>query len=547
MMNKSELINNGLNGLIKKIDDLTDNSTIPKNNIMVNNTSNMPSQLIDNKKSSLFHPSPFDSIRDILRSKYDARNNRSHFDNNRRSMDERYGTQQIHLPRQSLIKPLSTNTQQPMVTVESSITRNKKDDSMYGRKIDSVQRIAGLDSAGYIGTNSFEKYQSYDTSPREPTSIEYVQSHLKSICEKSPQMNQQLYQRLFGNDCLENCTKNNGLEPNLLNQVQPETQGLDCLPRTTETTGPIIPSPVATDVNLVDKIDYSQFFTKHINYVRSGKLARLMDISRTPQKLKQRYLLDQNNIADYFEQKDDISNNYDITLQENINKITSMYGRDFLVEVLGTYNSEEAILKQCLADFPRQDIYINGTQILTIDELFFKLGPINKYMNLNTIIGTDINQYMEKYEKIMNRRNDNPLSDNDTYQSRMVYKSNKDATISLIMLCSVFICQSSFYRSFVHLHNKLTRMKCISNQPHDLDHSIISVNDETDLKNNIYLSDYSERSRVDFTITKDQFKCALSTAYKIIDITDENILFKINSETLFDIDNDICLIAYQTE
>lgn len=548
---------------IKKIDDLTDKQIVPRNSTMVNNTPNMLNQLIDIKNSSITHQSPL--IQNMFGLKDDEKNKRNQFNNHRtrnlsfnhlsgsggdsepneyslpsRSIDNvQKSSMRQYSPSviQPLIKPLNKvhSMIRPVVHTMGHTMNHTIDQpmvhSMGKPMVHTMVQPMVHTMVRSIESNPFIGYQSNVSNMQEPTSVEYVITHLKTIREKRPHMDQRLYQRLFGDNSSENCINNDGL---------------------TEGSSLTIPPMVDESV----KIDYSRFFARHIKHVQCEKIIKLMDISKSPQKLKNRYVSEQNNIVDYFDQKEDILNNYDVTRRENINKITSMYGRDFLVEVLGTYRTEESILKQFLADFPRQDIFLNGSQILSIDELFVKLGPFNKMINLNTIIGADINQYMERYEKtsigaILLESNNLGDDLDKTAHSRMVFKANKDATISLIMLSIVFICQSSFYQSFAHLHNKITRMKNVLNTPlvpRDSNPCEIDLNShEIDPKNNIYLSDHSERCRADFTITKDHFKCALSAAYKIIDVTDENILFKVNSETLFDIDNDLCLITYHTE
>ena len=257
---------------------------------------------------------------------------------------------------------------------------------------------------------------------------------------------------------------------------------------------------IIDNTNIQQSIDYSKFFEVYIRNSRIKKFASLINISRTPDKLKSFFFDETLQIQYIYEQDVDIANKYDITKKENIDTITSISQQKFLALVLETYPDDDAIIKQFMLDLPRQDVYLNGQKIKKIDDLFMGLSIHNKLIYFNQSIST----------------------------SR--------SCISIMMIALLLICQSSFYVSFLHLHNKVGKMKSI------IDNDVLYINDH---RHNIHVTDLKERNRIIMSISEGTFSCSFDANYRILDIMKDRILFKVQAETLFDINTDTCLIVYE--
>lgn len=254
------------------------------------------------------------------------------------------------------------------------------------------------------------------------------------------------------------------------------------------------------DVIAQQSVDYSKYFEEYVRNIRIEKFANLLNISRSADKLKKLFLNGRGQIPHLYEQDVDVTNNYDITKKENIDTIISISRQNFVNLVLETYPDDDAIVKQFLLDLPRQDVYLNGHKIKTIDNLFMGLSMHNKLIYL----------------------------DQATPKSR--------PHISTMMMALLLICQSSFFVSFLHLHNKVGKMKSI------LDGDVQYKNDQ---RHNVHVADLKERDRIDISVTAETFSCSFGASYRILDITEDRTLFKVQTETLFDINSDTCLIVYE--
>jgi hypothetical protein len=251
----------------------------------------------------------------------------------------------------------------------------------------------------------------------------------------------------------------------------------------------------------VDKPKYSEneyklFFEDCATTYHCKKFDKLIKVSRNPEKIKQSFLHNANEIKFLFDKEADITNDFDITKKENINKIISISKCEFLNLVLETYPNDESIIRQVLLDLPRTDIFLNGAEIKTIDDIF------NSVSQFNTSIILDLSE-TEKKQK----------------------------TMSFMMLILLLICQSSFFVSFIHLHDKVQKLK-----------NTLEISDPM---NNINLADFRERNTIDFYVTSKTLSCTIGAYYRIFDVTDNNTILKIHAETLFDVVSDMSLIVYQ--
>lgn len=254
------------------------------------------------------------------------------------------------------------------------------------------------------------------------------------------------------------------------------------------------------DIITKNSVDYSRYFEEYVRNVRIEKFANLLNVSRSAEKLKKIFLNGRGHIPHLYEQDVDISNNYDVTKKENIDTIISISRQNFLNLVMETYPDDDAIVKQFLLDLPRQDVYLNGHRIMTIDNLFMGLSMHNKLIYLDQL----------------------------TTKSR--------PHISTMMLALLLICQSSFFVSFLHLHNKIGKMKSVLDGDKQY---------KDDHRHNIHVTDLKERDRIDINVTPETFSSSFGASYRILDITEDKTLFKVQTETLFDLSSDMCLIVYE--
>jgi len=155
----------------------------------------------------------------------------------------------------------------------------------------------------------------------------------------------------------------------------------------------------------------------------------------------------------------------------------------YIDELFNSYKNFDDIVRQMTCDFPREKIYLNNVN----------------YTNISIFI----NEIMKYNRDIKNNLNVLSLS------------------ISLI-------CQSSFFNSYSYLVNNLFSQ--ISNN------KILS---------NYNVADDNKHKYIYFTINENEFKCVLVVFYKIIDIDTEHIIYRIKSETIFDIDNENCVFVYE--
>lgn len=266
------------------------------------------------------------------------------------------------------------------------------------------------------------------------------------------------------------------------------------------------------DMIAIRSIKYSKYFEPYVRNVRIDKFSNLLNISKSAEKLKTIFFNGVGQIAHFHDQSTDITNNYDVTKKENIDTIISISRQNFLNLILEVYPNDDAIIKQFLVDFPRQDVFLNGRQIFQIDNLLMELSTYNKMINLDNFIEIK------------------PKPDTKLFGSK--------SHISTMMLTLAMICQSSFYVSFFHLHDKITKLKSTL----DLDAKM-----ENDYRYNVHVTDFKERNQIRVNTTKNSFSCAIEASYKIMDIVEEKTLYKITTETLFDLDSDTCIIVYGSE
>lgn len=258
-------------------------------------------------------------------------------------------------------------------------------------------------------------------------------------------------------------------------------------------------------------IDYSVYFEEHIRSLKFDKFITILKISSTFDRYTQLFINeDATKIVDKFvdqivDQQTDLTMRYDISNKTNANTIISISKQNFLELSLETYPDDVSIIRQCLLDLPRQDVYINGTFITDIDQMLHLLGSFNNEMKI---------------------------------------KTKKRSIISTTMLAIALICQSSFFMSFLHLHNKCTKMhNSIVENPKCKEDP--KCKKENEFRLNMHVCDMNDRNIVTFYISRDSFKCSFSAKYRVVDVIAVETLYVVKTEILIDIFNDTGLIVYE--
>ncbi len=239
--------------------------------------------------------------------------------------------------------------------------------------------------------------------------------------------------------------------------------------------------------------EYYKYFEQHINFLKLEKFLKLISITKSYNRIREKFI--KNEIIErYYDSEYDINNNNDVIDHENMNNIIHIPTNNFLHQILESYTDDSSIVKQMLVDFPRQNVFINDQQIYGIESLMMSLSPYNR-----EIIIENKNRYK----------------------------------ISTMMLSMCFICQTSFFVSFVHNFNKIAKMKQI-------------YYNKSDQRHNLHLTDTKGRKKIKIYIDDNKLSCVFIGSYKIINIETNTTLYNISTETIFDINSDVCLVVNET-
>lgn len=246
------------------------------------------------------------------------------------------------------------------------------------------------------------------------------------------------------------------------------------------------------------KLDYKRYFEEYIQVVKLEKFLSLLSISESYEKYKNRFVdNDMMSAKIVLDQETDINNKYDVSKKSDIDTIVSISRQNFLELALETYPDDSAIIRQYLSDLPRQNVLINNVRINDIEHMLSVLGRFNREIKID----------------IKNRK-----------------------TISTTMLAIAFVCQSSFFMSFMHFHNKCNMMRCIIESDPLL---------KDDPRCHMYASDLKEKNMISIMITQNKLRCSFIARYRIVDVTRDKTIHIVKSETLIDVDDDTGLIVYE--
>jgi hypothetical protein len=244
-----------------------------------------------------------------------------------------------------------------------------------------------------------------------------------------------------------------------------------------------------TQKAIPDTIDYGKYFEQYVISTRINRFAKLIKISKSSQLLSKMLISGRGELM--IDAEIDISEKYNVMDKNNINTVVGITTDNFINLAKETYKDESEIIKQCILDLPRQNIFLNYVPMADIDVLTDLLKVYNRNINIEF--------------------------------------NSKKFTTSLLAL--LLICQSSFFVSFVHLHNKMQKMKD-------------NISDMKDSRHNLHVV-HNNKNNINIIITHDTFLCSFDAFYKIIDTSTNETVYNVNAETLFDLDSDISLIVYK--
>ena len=251
------------------------------------------------------------------------------------------------------------------------------------------------------------------------------------------------------------------------------------------------------------KIDnYEKYFEEEYRKIKIQELDAHLKLSKSIRKFKDMYI---NESAFRIENNNDINYDNSISLQKNINNIVSFSKNDFLNIIFETYPKDEDIITQFLKDFHREIISINGQIFDDVNLLFLELSKYNRIIEIDK------------------------------------------RSSSIFILSLLLMCQSSFYVSFLHIHQKLIKMKQDIVQKCDLTDKISNkISIDADPKMNYHLTDGKKKDKIELTIDCQNICSVFRAEYKINDIINEEIVTNIYSETIFNTAANNCLILYET-
>jgi len=265
------------------------------------------------------------------------------------------------------------------------------------------------------------------------------------------------------------------------------------------------------------------------NYIAQYNLLEsipLLKISKNYTKYLK--IFNDNVFTNIHEQNEDILNKYNLNFKSNANTIIKIDKNKFINLSFGTYKNNFDIIKQFLLDLPRVNVYINGQKINTINDIINIISPFNRDISFDNdiLINHDLlnNDLTNNDLTNNNLTNNNDLANNNLLINN---KSKKIIEINILIIILVLICQSSFYMSFNHLHEKIKLMH------------------ENNENNDIFVTDSKEKNLIFIKISDNDAQFTFYGKYRIIDITTNTALYFVDSEIIIDMYKDSGLIVYK--
>ena len=250
----------------------------------------------------------------------------------------------------------------------------------------------------------------------------------------------------------------------------------------------------------VDDTEYKKYFETEYRKLMINQLKEQLNISPSIKRFNEKFL-SRTDMTYYRNIKDDLENNYNVDIPKNLNNIINFKQNDFIYNIYETYNTNEDIVKQMTLDFPRHKVYVNNKQYTSIDELFTILSKYNRPIDIMT-----------------------------------------EKRTTTFMLSLLLICQSSFFMSFIHIYNKINKMK--ENYILNSELDIYDTDNIPVLNYNI--TDTKQVNEIHLTIDDFRLCCTFIASYKVMNIHTEKAVYHIKAETIFDLNFDECLIVYES-
>ncbi len=268
-----------------------------------------------------------------------------------------------------------------------------------------------------------------------------------------------------------------------------------------------------------DKKELAEFFNEFMKYENYDRFINLVSISKSYDEIinthvqniweyewsdscEEQMMIEHEiallpEVRNYYDDEYDMMANYDMMNEMNSNNIIKGMSQIFVDVLVDTYPDDTKIVKQFMLDFPRNTVYVNNKLVESLEKFLEVLSPFNR-------------------DHVIFNEN-----------------GNRKRVINIVPFIMTFVCQSSFYPSYIHLFNKLQKMK--DNEPWNNN------------LNNIHVTNTKDRNIIEINVTEEKIQCALISSFKLIDIrSDVNTLYNIKTETLFDSDMDNYLIVYKT-
>ena len=249
-----------------------------------------------------------------------------------------------------------------------------------------------------------------------------------------------------------------------------------------------------------DNTEYKEYFETEYRKLMINQLKEQLNISPSIKRFNEKFL-NRTDMSYYHNIKDDLENNYNIDVPKNLNNIINFKQSEFIDNIYETYNTNEDIVKQMTLDFPRHKIYVNNKQCISIDELFTILSKYNRPIDITS-----------------------------------------ERRTTTFMLSLLLICQSSFFMSFIHIYNKINKMK----EKYILNSELDIYDTDNIPVLNYNIIDTKQVNEIHLTIDDFRLCCTFIASYKVMNVSTEKIIYQIKAETIFDLNFDECLIVYES-
>jgi hypothetical protein len=190
-----------------------------------------------------------------------------------------------------------------------------------------------------------------------------------------------------------------------------------------------------------------------------------------------------------FEIISETGNEIDIFIDDITNKV-KFDRKHFITIISETYKTDTDIIKQYSLDFLRQTVRINNKILNTTTDFFYELSKYNQKINLDEFPTTYMN------------------------------------------LCILFVCQTTFYLSYIQLFEKINKIK-ENNKKYESYH-ITYIGEKCD----------KDHDCINLFFDNDILRGEFYAKYRLINLEDESTICDISSRISFSSDNKDCELSY---